>query len=184
MSCAEHEPRTFREAVQFLAHFQAVDRTFYAGGALGALDTLLEEYFERDIESGILTEEEAVWMIASLFFNDTHYTQIGGLTPAGDREVTSRLSFLILDAMHLLKIPTNLGIRVHAPIAGQDRSRKFVKKVGRIYDRGWLRVCYLAGKKASARGFPKTASSRAGTDACQMRLQLVAIPGRNIRCRM
>ena len=31
----EHEPRTFREAVQFLAHFQAVDRTFYAGGALG-----------------------------------------------------------------------------------------------------------------------------------------------------
>ena len=64
----EHEPRTFREAVQFLAHFQAVDRTFYAGGALGALDTLLEEYFERDIESGILTEEEAVWMIASLFF--------------------------------------------------------------------------------------------------------------------
>ena len=66
----EHEPRTFREAVQFLAHFQAVDRTFYAGGALGALDTLLEEYFERDIESGILTEEEAVWMIASLFFNE------------------------------------------------------------------------------------------------------------------
>ena len=60
-----------------------MDRTFYAGGALGALDTLLEEYFERDIESGILTEEEAVWMIASLFFNDTHYTQIGGLTPAG-----------------------------------------------------------------------------------------------------
>ena len=91
MSCASTSPAPSGKQCSFLAHFQAVDRTFYAGGALGALDTLLEEYFERDIESGILTEEEAVWMIASLFFNDTHYTQIGGLTPAGDREVTSRL---------------------------------------------------------------------------------------------
>lgn len=73
-------PETFREAVQFLAHFQSVDRTYCGGGALGSLDTLLEEYFERDTAKGILTEEEAVWMIASLFFNDTHYTQIGGLT--------------------------------------------------------------------------------------------------------
>ena len=68
----EHEPRTFREAVQFLAHFQAVDRTFYAGGALGAPGTLLEKYFERGIGSGIPPEEEAVWVIASLVFNGKH----------------------------------------------------------------------------------------------------------------
>lgn len=153
----EHEPRTFREAVQFLAHFQAVDRTFYAGGALGALDTLLEEYFERDIESGILTEEEAVWMIASLFFNDTHYTQIGGLTPAGDREVTSRLSFLILDAMHLLKIPTNLGIRVHAPIAGQGPEPEILLKRSVEYTiEDGYGVCYSL-EKGISEGFPKTA---------------------------
>lgn len=153
----EHEPRTFREAVQFLAHFQAVDRTFYAGGALGALDTLLEEYFERDIESGILTEEEAVWMIASLFFNDTHYTQIGGLTPAGDREVTSRLSFLILDAMHLLKIPTNLGIRVHAPIAGQGPEPEILLKRSVEYTiEDGYGVCYSL-EKGISEGFSKTA---------------------------
>ena len=32
-------PETFREAVQFLAHFQSVDRTYCGGGALGSLDT-------------------------------------------------------------------------------------------------------------------------------------------------
>ena len=175
----EHEPRTFREAVQFLAHFQAVDRTFFAGGALGALDTLLEEYFERDIESGILTEEEAVWMIASLFFNDTHYTQIGGLTPAGDREVTSRLSFLILDAMHLLKIPTNLGIRVHAPIAGQGPEPEILLKRSVEYTiEDGYGVCYSL-EKGISEGFSKNGFP---VELGRMRVKCgcnwVAIPGR------
>lgn len=121
----EHEPRTFREAVQFLAHFQAVDRTFYAGGALGALDTLLEEYLNGYRKRYPDGRGARVWMIASLFFNDTHYTQIGGLTPAGDREVTSRLSFLILDAMHLLKISPTSVFASMRPLQDRDRSRKF-----------------------------------------------------------
>ena len=175
----EHEPRTFREAVQFLAHFQAVDRTFYAGGALGALDTLLEEYFERDIESGILTEEEAVWMIASLFFNDTHYTQIGGLTPAGDREVTSRLSFLILDAMHLLKIPTNLGIRVHAPIAGQGPEPEILLKRAVEYTiEDGYGVCYSL-EKGISEGFSKNGFPlELGRMRVKCGCNWVAIPGR------
>ena len=54
----------------------------------------------------------AVWFIASLFFNDTHYSQIGG--PAADgHDVTSRMSYLILEASHLLKIPSNLAVRLH-----------------------------------------------------------------------
>ena len=143
----------------------------------GALDTLLEEYFERDIESGILTEEEAVWMIASLFFNDTHYTQIGGLTPAGDREVTSRLSFLILDAMHLLKIPTNLGIRVHAPIAGQGPEPEILLKRSVEYTiEDGYGVCYSL-EKGISEGFSKNGFPvEAGADACQMRLQLGGDP--------
>ncbi|MCL1858237.1 MAG: pyruvate-formate lyase [Oscillospiraceae bacterium] len=110
---AEYPPSNMREACQFIAHFQSVDRMYFAGGALDQLDEKLRPYYEKDLKSGILTDEEAVWYIASLFFNDTHYSQIAGLTPDGSRDMTSRLSFIILDAMHYLKIPVNLAIRVH-----------------------------------------------------------------------
>ncbi len=106
-------PRTLREACQFLAHFQSLDRTYFAGGALQQLDVLLQPYYERDMADGILTDEEAVWHVASLLFNDTHYSQIAGLNPDGTADLTSRMSFLILDAMHLLGIPANIALRVH-----------------------------------------------------------------------
>ena len=107
----ENPPRTLRQACQFTAHFQCIDRMYYAGGALGQMDELFRPYYERDREKLGLTDEEAVWYFASLFFNDTHYSQIGGLTPSGDAELTSRVSFLILDAVHYLKIPSNVGDR-------------------------------------------------------------------------
>lgn len=111
-------PRTFREAVQFIAWFQCIDRMWALGGALGQLDELLRPYYERDLASGIETDESIVWELCSLFTNDTHYSQIGGQGPDG-RDLTSRLSFLILDAMHLIRIPTNIALRVHE---GMDRS--------------------------------------------------------------
>lgn len=109
----ENPPRTLREACQFLAHFQCVDRTYAAGGAMGPLDEYLRPFYERDVENGRVTDEEAVWYIASLFFNDTHYAQLGGLIPDGSRDVTSRMSFIILDAMHVLHIPANVALSVN-----------------------------------------------------------------------
>ena len=106
-------PRTLREACQFLAWFQSIDRMWAAGGALGQLDELLRPYYEADVAAGRITDdEEVVWYIASLFFNDTHYSQIGGPAPDG-HDLTSRMSFLILEAMHRLRIPANLAVRVH-----------------------------------------------------------------------
>ncbi len=105
-------PRTLREACQFLAWFQSVDRMWAAGGALGQLDELLRPYYEKDKETGIIDDEEVIWYIASLFFNDTHYSQIGGPAPDG-HDLTSDMSFLILEAMHRLKIPANIAVRVH-----------------------------------------------------------------------
>lgn len=107
------KPETFREACQFLAMFQSVDRTYFLGGALGQLDELLRPYYEADLKKGTLTDEEAVWILASLFYNDTHYSQLGGQTPDGSRDLTSRVSFLILEAAHLLAIPYNLAVRVY-----------------------------------------------------------------------
>ncbi|MGB8454072.1 MAG: pyruvate formate lyase family protein [Anaerocolumna sp.] len=108
-----HPPRTLREACQFIAHFQTLDRTYFVGGALDQLDEALRQFYEKDIQGGKLTDEEAVWYIASLFFNDTHYSQIAGLTPDGSKDMTSRMSFIILDAMHELHIPINIALRVH-----------------------------------------------------------------------
>lgn len=108
----ENPPRTLREACQFLAWFQSIDRMWAAGGALGQLDELLRPYYEADRQAGRSDDGEVVWCIASLFFNDTHYSQIGGPSPDG-RGLTSPVSFLVLEAMHLLKIPINIALRVH-----------------------------------------------------------------------
>ncbi|MCL1793218.1 MAG: pyruvate-formate lyase [Oscillospiraceae bacterium] len=113
---AKKPPSTMREACQFIAHFQSVDRMYFAGGALDQLDEKLRPYYEKDKKEGRLTDEEAVWYIASVFFNDTHYSQIAGLSPDGSRDMTSRLSFIILDAMHKIRIPINLAIRLHDKI--------------------------------------------------------------------
>jgi formate C-acetyltransferase len=110
----DNAPRTLREACQFLAWFQSIDRMWGRGGALGQLDELLRPFYEADKAAGHITDdEEVVWTIASLFFNDPHYSQIGGPTPNGSRDLTSRISFLILEATHRLKIPSNIAVRVH-----------------------------------------------------------------------
>ena len=110
---AENPPRTLREACQFIAHFQTVDRVYFLGGALDQLDELLRPWYERDLREGRITDDDVVWYLASLFFNDTHYSQIAGPTPDGSRDTTSRMSFLILEAMHVLGIPCNIALRVH-----------------------------------------------------------------------
>jgi formate C-acetyltransferase len=109
-------PRTLREACQFIAHFQTLDRTYFVGGALDQLDEVLRPYYEREKKEERVTDEEAVWYVASLLFNDTHYSQIAGLTPDGIRDMTSRMSFIILDAMHALHIPANIALRVHKDV--------------------------------------------------------------------
>jgi len=105
-------PKSFREACQFLAIFQSVDRTYFGGGALSQLDELLRPFYDTDRQAGKLTDEEAIWILASLFYNDTHYSQLGGQSPDGIRELTTPLSFLILQAAHELAIPYNLAVRV------------------------------------------------------------------------
>jgi pyruvate-formate lyase len=114
----EGAPRTTREACQFLAWFQCVDRMWALGGALGQLDELLRPYYEADLAACRETDESVAWHLASLFFNDPHYSQIGGQAPDG-RDLTSPVSFLVLEAMHRLRTPSNIALRVHE---GMDRA--------------------------------------------------------------
>ncbi len=125
----DHSPRTLREACQFLAWFQVLDRMWGRGGALDQLDELLRPYYEKDMAAGIITgDEEVIWYIASLFYNDTHYSQIGGPDPATGKDMTSRISFLILEAAHRLKIPSNLAMRLHDGL-DPDLLRKSVENL-------------------------------------------------------
>ena len=105
-------PATFRQACQWIVWFQMIGRMYNGNGGIGQFDELLRPYYERDVEDGILTDEEAIFHIACVLVNDTQYFQRGGPDVDG-RDMTSAVSFLILEAVHRLKIPANIGVRVH-----------------------------------------------------------------------
>ncbi len=104
-------PRTFREACQWILWYQMAARMYNGSGSLGRLDVLLQPFYERDRAAGALSDEEAIFHIACLLLRDTAYLQLGG-PDADGHDVTSPLSFLILEAAHRLKIPANVGVCV------------------------------------------------------------------------
>lgn len=104
-------PWSFRSACQWLVFFQAAAKMYNGSGEWGQLDELLRPYYEHDIQAGILTDEEAIFHIACLLLSETAYIQLGG-PDANGKDLTSPVSFLILEAVHRLKIPANIGIRV------------------------------------------------------------------------
>ncbi len=108
----DNPPRSFREACQWIAVLNMCNRTYNRAGAGMQLDETLRPYYERDVRQGVLDDEKAKYIIACLFINDPHYYQIGGPAPDGS-DMTSQLSFLILEAAHMAKTSINLTIRVH-----------------------------------------------------------------------
>lgn len=104
-------PKTFREACQWILWYQMAARMYNGSGSLGRLDALLIPFYESERSLGTLTDEEAAFHVACLLARDTAYLQLGGPDASG-RDVTHRVSFLILEAVHWLKIPTNVGICV------------------------------------------------------------------------
>ena len=104
-------PRTFREACQWILWYDMAARMYNGSGSLGRLDVQLEPYYTRESRDGTLTDEEAILHLASLLVRDTAYLQIGGPDASGE-DVTSRVSYLILEASRLLRVPVNLGVAV------------------------------------------------------------------------
>ncbi|EGB94182.1 pyruvate formate lyase family protein [Clostridium sp. D5] len=104
-------PETFREACQWILWYQLGARMYNGSGSLGRLDIYLQPYYEKDRAAGCLDDEEAVYYLASMLVRDTGYIQIGGYGPDG-KDNTNRLSYLILEAAHRLKIPSNIGLAI------------------------------------------------------------------------
>lgn len=88
------------------------NRTYDRAGSGMQLDVMLLPYYRHDLEQGILTKEDAKFILSCLFLNDSTYYQIGGPDEQGN-DVTNELSYLLLEAAHDIKIAVNLTIRVH-----------------------------------------------------------------------
>ena len=109
---ASAAPETFKEVIQWMCWFSMLSRTYNRGSAGGQLDEMLRPYYERDVEAGILTDEEAVFYMACLFLQDSRYFQLGGPDING-KDMTSKISWLALEAADKINIACNLTIRVH-----------------------------------------------------------------------
>ena len=166
-------PRTLREACQWIAWFNMVSRTYNRDGAGGQLDALLRPYYEKDIAAGLIEDEDAIFYIACLLLNDPHYYQLGGPGPDG-QDVTSHISFLILEAAHRLDSSNNLTVRVHD---GLNREF-FLKSVQYLFEdrKGWPR---FAGDKGLVEGFMRNGYPvELARERIAVGCNWMAIPGR------
>lgn len=108
-----HEPpKTFRDVCQTIAWINMCNRTYCRAGSGMQLDEALRPYYERDKAAGILNDDDAEFILGCLLINDPCYFQIGGPDENGN-DVTSRLSYIILEAAHDVKTSVNITIRVH-----------------------------------------------------------------------
>jgi formate C-acetyltransferase len=146
-------PRTLREACQWLAWFVLAKRTYNRCGAGGQLDELLRPYYERDLAAGRIDDAEAAFTVACLLLVDAQYYQIAG--PGCDgKDMTSKMSYLILDAAELMDGPCNLTIRVHDGL-DQQLFRRGVELLFK-YKKGWPR---FSGDQALVAGFMRAGYS-------------------------
>lgn len=104
-------PRTFREACQWILWYDMAARMYNGSGSLGRLDVLLQPFYAAETEAGLLEDEEVIFHVACMLIRDTAYFQLGGPDREG-RDVTSRLSYLILEACRRLRVPVNAGVCV------------------------------------------------------------------------
>ncbi len=148
-------PKTLREVCQWICWFNMATRTYNRDGAGCQLDELLRPYYEQDIQSGTITDEEAKYYIACLLLNDTHYYQLGGPNPESGKDMTSHISYLILEAAEMINSSCNLTIRVHQ---GLDE-KFFIKSIGYLFKNknAWPRY---SGDTALVEGFIKCGFSK------------------------
>jgi len=142
-------PESFKEAIQWMCWFSMLSRTYNRGSAGGQLDEMLRPFYEKDTAKGILNDDEAIFYLACLFLQDSRYFQLGGPDAEGN-DMTSRVSYLCLEAADKINIACNLTIRVHDKL---DEAF-FRKSVEYLFKnkQGWPRY---SSDTALAEGFMK-----------------------------
>ena len=167
-------PKTFHEAVQWMTWYEVTANIYNGcGSAIGDIDRILKPFYDRDKKAGILSDEDAIFYICCFLLVDNCYCQIGGCDKDGN-DNTNELSFIMLEAMHKLKIPTCICVRVHENI-NKDLMYKAVKYL--FEDR--TGAPNFLGDKAVTEGFMRNGYTR---DLAVTRVKCgchwCAIPGR------
>ncbi|MHB1459071.1 MAG: pyruvate formate lyase family protein [Armatimonadota bacterium] len=166
-------PATFREAVQWILWYQLISRMYNGSGSLGREDVLLQPYYDRDMAAGILTDEEAIFHLACQLIRETGYIQVGGLDENG-KDVTTQLSFNILEAAHRLRIPANVSVCM-----GEGVDEGLAKRGVEIMFEDKAGVPRFLGIENTAKGFtkygfPLSLARQRGNAGCHW----YALPGR------
>jgi pyruvate-formate lyase len=166
-------PRTFREACQWMLWYQLAGKMYNMGGSLGRIDRFLYPFYRRDIEEGVLTDEEATFHLACHFVMDTSYTQLGGPDATG-QDTTNPLSFLMLEAVHLLKVPVNVGVSV-----GRDVDPRLLSRGVEILFEDRTGIPKFLGVDRTSEGFARNGYPLAlGRERAYSGCHWCAIPGR------
>ena len=150
---ADNPPRSFHEACQFMSWYNIAGRSYNREGCGGQLDQLLRPYYEADEAAGLIDDEDAVYLLAGLLMSDTKYYQLGG-PDADGKDITNRLSWLILEAADRLNVAANLTIRVHDGL-DRDFFRRGVELLFK-HKNGWPR---FSGDESLVTGFMKNGFS-------------------------
>ncbi len=118
---SESAPQNFEQAVQLFALIWMIRNLNRAGGTLGRLDVQLYPFYKKDMEKGILTEEETVQILSDFWVlidenqsGDTlNNVMVGGKNPDGT-VAGGRLSALIIKAKRLtVGSEPHINVRVH-----------------------------------------------------------------------
>jgi len=166
-------PGTFREVCQWIAWFQMAGRIYNGAGALGRLDQFLWPFYQREEADGALTNDEAIYHIACLLLKETGYIQLGGPDESG-RDATNRVSYLVLEAAHRLKVPANIAVCV-----GRDLDPGLLRRGVEILFEDKTGIPKFIGSDSAIQGFvrngfpPELARQRAYS-GCHWH----ALPGR------
>jgi len=151
---AEGAPRGFREALQLAYFVQVVLQVESNGHSLsfGRMDQFLGPFYDRDLDSGRISREEAAELLEATWlkllaikkirsWSHTRYSAggplyqnvtIGGVDRDG-KDATNRLSTLILETVGELRLTQpNLSVRYHSGMTSE-----FLDACARVIDRGF-----------------------------------------------
>jgi choline trimethylamine-lyase len=109
-------PANFAEAVQWIQLFTTVERINGHGNGYGRLDQMLNDYYVKDIESGNISRDEAVSLVAELYLKyGGNYWSFAGRDING-KDATNEMSWVCMEAYDITGGYNHLGLMWHEDI--------------------------------------------------------------------
>ena len=113
---ATEPPATYHQAIQWLQFAIMTDRIVGHGNGYGRLDLYLIDFYNRDIEAGRLTRQQAREYLAEMFLKvrGQHFS-IGGRLKDGS-DASNEMSYVILESYDMIDDYNNLFLMWHKDI--------------------------------------------------------------------